>query len=250
MGSNSIANKQVEHYTLGNKQTTTLTRSLMVCGVAFISICAFSYGLYMILNNYITEENVQIIPILYGVSFVLLIVSMFMSMFTFSRIEKTSIVTILIAIILYSIAEGIAFGILFFAISRSFEETVNLSDLCFIFGIGGGIFLISGFIGTLMSNKTTVTLGKILSIMTIILLLVFLPLMLILAFIPGVQVFSDKLFALYNIIAGVLFILYAAYDFSVIKKMEQYIKLQSDKIQLKYVLMFGFKLLIDLIGII
>ncbi|GHU50693.1 hypothetical protein FACS189459_5060 [Bacilli bacterium] len=61
---------------------------------------------------------------------------------------------------LYSIGEGIAFGILFFAVHLSSEY--DLSGLSFVFLIGGGLFCVSGLIGSILSQKAAFTLGKFL----------------------------------------------------------------------------------------
>jgi FtsH-binding integral membrane protein len=61
---------------------------------------------------------------------------------------------------------------------------------------------------------------------------------------------SNSTGMLINFIWGFLLILYILYDFSVIKKSDTYLSTTEENIRNNYVLMFGFKLLIDLVGLL
>jgi FtsH-binding integral membrane protein len=61
---------------------------------------------------------------------------------------------------------------------------------------------------------------------------------------------SDKLNLVIWAVWGFLIILYIMYDFSVIKKSQQYIQMTDESTQKKYVFMFGFMLFINLIQLL
>jgi xanthine/uracil/vitamin C permease (AzgA family) len=65
--------------------------------------------------------------------------------------------------LIYSIAEGISFGILFYAISLS-ANNLNIQDIIGVLAISSAMFLFCGLVGSLFSLKTTFTLGLILLI--------------------------------------------------------------------------------------
>lgn len=51
-------------------------------------------------------------------------------------------------------------------------------------------------------------------------------------------------------LAGLLMVGYIAYDINMIQKQETFIGAQDDKVQRNMIFLFGFKLLVDLVGLI
>jgi FtsH-binding integral membrane protein len=76
----------------------------------------------------------------------------------------------------------------------------------------------------------------------------FMIIMMLVAFLGG-SIISEKWSIGINVVFGLLMILYIMFDFSVIKKSESFIQALDSDMQLKFTLMFGFKLLIDLMGL-
>ncbi|MDR2567924.1 MAG: hypothetical protein LBC44_01285 [Mycoplasmataceae bacterium] len=247
----------VEGQILTQKRSSLLSRSLIVAGVCFLAIFAFSWILYFILNNVLdlsADSAGTTIIILYAVAAVLIIVSFIMSMVVWAKINTVRIGTIITTIVFYSVAEGIGFGILFFAIGLSTEASEIMRDVMLLFLAGGLIFAITGIIGTMLSKKATIGLGKFILIATIayivIMLITFI--VVIVAAAVGNGAILDALnsnaflFLIFGF-EGILFILYIAFDFSSIKKSEAFI---NSELSFRYSLIFGYKLLIDLIGLI
>jgi FtsH-binding integral membrane protein len=110
------------------------------------------------------------------------------------------------------------------------------------------IFIISGLIGTVLTTKFTLSLGKILVVTTIAFLLVYFIAIMLTMFIPGAA--TNNFYYLIYAIFGLLMIGYIMYDFSIIKKMDGFVAAQHSEIQKKLVFMFGFKLLIDFVGLV
>jgi hypothetical protein len=129
-----------------------------------------------------------------------------------------------------------------------------MRDVMLLFLAGGLIFAITGIIGTMLSKKATIGLGKFILIATIayivIMLITFI--VVIVAAAVGNGAILDALnsnaflFLIFGF-EGILFILYIAFDFSSIKKSEAFI---NSELSFRYSLIFGYKLLIDLIGLI
>jgi FtsH-binding integral membrane protein len=150
---------------------------------------------------------------------------------------------------LYSFAQGISFGALFFILdlAQVAGSQYKLWDIIYIFAIGGGIFLISGVIGSFLSHKATITLSKFLLYISMSVLVLFVVLMFLAIF--GVFA-SERFYLILYFLMGVIYILYIMWDFSVIRKSEQFMQMADDKVKLNFVLMFGYKLLVDFIGLI
>jgi FtsH-binding integral membrane protein len=161
------------------KQTSILSRSLLVAGIAFGLMFAFSLALYLILNKYVTVgKNDGIISSLYVIAIICIIATLIMSFFTLRRIEKVSLALLISMIALYGIGNGLSFGILFYAISLS-QSAVNMIDIMLCFLVTCVVFAISGVVGTILSLKFTLSLGKFLMIATMSFIFTFLILMFI-----------------------------------------------------------------------
>jgi hypothetical protein len=81
-------------------------------------------------------------------------------------------------IVLYAIGNGLSFGVLFYAISLS-QSSIDMYDIIICFLLTCGIFAISGTVGTMLSARFTLSLGKFLMIATFAFLISFLILMFI-----------------------------------------------------------------------
>jgi divalent metal cation (Fe/Co/Zn/Cd) transporter len=82
----AVVNSQGQFET--KKQTSILSKSLIVGGVAFGITFAFSLLLYFLLNKYISNENQDIVTSLYVISIICIIATLVLSLFTLRRIEK------------------------------------------------------------------------------------------------------------------------------------------------------------------
>jgi hypothetical protein len=148
--------------------------------------------------------------------------------------------------LIYSIAEGIAFGVLFYAIYLT--SALNMQDIIGVFAISAAMFIFSGLIGSLFSIKTTFTIGKILLIASLSYLFI-LPIFVLIVMFNPIFINQPLVLAVYSIM-GFIMLLYIMYDFSVITKINQFAMIVSNKEQIMYSLMFGFKLLIDFVGLV
>jgi FtsH-binding integral membrane protein len=165
------------------KQASVLSKSLLVAGIAFILIFAFSFGLFSFLEKkYGANVNSNVITILYVISIVCLIATLIMCFVVSTKINKCKLSTIITMIALYGIANGICFGLLFYAIQHTNNVHVNMSDILYCFLITGCVFAVSGIVGTLLSVKFTLTLGKFLLIATLTFFLVYIILMIVMIF--------------------------------------------------------------------
>lgn len=231
------------------KTSSLLSKCLMVAGIGFVVIFAMAFALFQLMlkfENQILGKQEIIAGLMIG-SVILLIVSMIMSVVLWMRIEKCSPITIFFAMAFYSIAEGISFGIFFFALKL--ETTYNTLDFLFIFLIVGLIFSITGLIGNLLSNKAFVSFTKFIIIATFSFLAMYLIFFIVSFFAFNSKYFNYMSYIIYGI-SGILTILYLVWDFAAIRKLDSFVSLKEDAIQRKYVLMFGFKLLIDLIALV
>jgi len=232
------------------KQSSVLSKALLVAGISFVVIFAFSYLLYFLLNKYLKNPNGDTIGALYFVSIICLITTIVMSMVVSYRINKVKLATIISMICVYGIGNGIMFGILFYAIAQTnnIGSNVNMQGILFCFLIAGGIFGISGLIGTFLSMKFTLTLGKFLMIATLVFMAIYLVIVLYILF--SGNNFDTKTYLIVSGVWGLLLIGYIMYDFSIIKKSEAFMELLDSKTQTKFVFMFGFMLLVNLIAIL
>jgi FtsH-binding integral membrane protein len=189
------------------------------------------------------QDNV-IIP-LYIVSVIMLIASLIMSVVVSARIMKVKLATIISMIFLYGIANGISFGILFYAIQVTPDTNVHMVDFLVCFLITCGVFAITGFLGTLLSLRFTLSLGKFIMIATFSFMFIFLILIIVSLFTNILG--GDKIQLVIYGIWGGLMILYVLYDFSMIKKSQSFTDLLDSDTQTKFVFMFGFTMLVNLI---
>ncbi|MDR2636589.1 MAG: Bax inhibitor-1/YccA family protein [Mycoplasmataceae bacterium] len=238
----AVVNSQGQFET--KKQTSILSKSLIVGGVAFGITFAFSLLLYFLLNKYISNENQDIVTSLYVISIICIIATLVLSLFTLRRIEKIKLALLIWMIVLYAIGNGLSFGVLFYAISLS-QSSIDMYDIIICFLLTCGIFAISGTVGTMLSARFTLSLGKFLMIATFAFLISFLILMFISLFTHILG--SEKINILIWAIWGVMIILYIMYDLSVISKSQQFIQMSDSPTQTKYVFMFGFMLFVNLI---
>jgi hypothetical protein len=173
-----------------------------------------------------------------------------MSIYVSFRMAKVKLGTIIAMISLYAIANGIMFGILFYAIQHTdgMDSSINMQDFLYCFLITGAVFAICGGVGSILSTRFTLSLGKFLMIATFSLL----GFLLIFGLI-SVFAFHHNFDTLHTVILGVwglLMIGYIMFDFSVIRKSQSFMDLVDDDMQIKYVFLFGFTLLIDLINML
>jgi hypothetical protein len=160
-------NTYIKGQVLGKKQQSLLTYSLYVAGIAFLFIAALTFGFYQMYAHVLKSghDSERLVSALYIVSIILIIVSSFMAMSQFSKLMfmptriKNWVPILMIAF--YCVAEGIAFATLFYAINLSAPHSnMNMADLAGIFVVGAGIFIIGGFIGTILTANATFTIAK------------------------------------------------------------------------------------------
>jgi FtsH-binding integral membrane protein len=117
---------------LSKTQYSLLSRSLIVAGVGFGFIALFSWLFYFIYST--TNVSANAVNAMYFISIILIIVVAFMSVSLMAKtmlaphnVKKT---TPFIMFGLYSIAEGIGFGTLFYAIHESAGNSpIHIEDL-------------------------------------------------------------------------------------------------------------------------
>jgi len=233
------------------KHSSILSKSLLIAGIAFIAIFGFSFGLYKLLwSKYGAQISNNTVIALYVISILMLIGSIIMVVIVLPRIMKVKLATLISLVILYSIANGISFALLFYAIKQTnhviHDSSFQVGDICWCFLISGAIFLITGFLGTLLSVRYTLSLAKFLMIATMVFMVCFLVFFIINIF---TQLTTTTFIIIYGI-WGFLMILYIMFDFSMIKKSQPFISIQENSIQTKFVWMFGFTLLVDLIQLV
>ncbi|MDR3257434.1 MAG: hypothetical protein LBT17_01410, partial [Mycoplasmataceae bacterium] len=155
---------------------------------------------------------------------------------------------------IYIIAEGAGFGILFTAFYAQFGLSKGVSYLLLIFAAGGVAFLICALIGKSLSTKQMISFGKFVGYMSIGFMIVFAMCMLammITLFIPGAGGWMGG--GMWTLIIGLstlLFLFYTIFDVSMISKTQQFIATDDRNIVWNIGMIFGFRLLVDLVGLI
>jgi FtsH-binding integral membrane protein len=184
--SNYSATVNSQNQVFVKKQASVLSKALLVAGIAFIIMFAFSLSLYAILSkSVVVGKNDGVLSALYIVAIICIIAVMIMSIFTMRGIDKMKLSTIITMIVLYGIGNGMAFGVLFYAIEQS-QSSVDMIDVMTCFLITGLIFGICGTIGTFLSAKFTLSLGKFLLIATFAFLAIYFILIFMSLFTTGI----------------------------------------------------------------
>jgi FtsH-binding integral membrane protein len=184
--SNYTATVNSQNQVFVKKQASVLSKSLMVAGVAFILMFAFSLALYALLNRFVVVGvNDSALSAIYMISIFCILAVMIMSIFTMKGIDKMKLSTIITMIVLYGVGNGMAFGVLFYAIEQS-QSAVSMIDIMTCFLLTGLIFGICGAIGTVLSAKFTMSLGKFLMVATFAFLGIYLILIIMSMFTSGI----------------------------------------------------------------
>jgi uncharacterized membrane-anchored protein len=154
------------------------------------------------------------------------------------------------------VAEGLGFGLLFLAFIINFatenSSTKGIFYLIFVFAAGGLAFIIASFIGKAISDKAAISLAKftaILSIGFMIVMFVFLITALVVAIVSS-QFNNDVLFLIIIGLSTVLFLLYLVLDMKSIAKTQQFLNVDNAALTSKLGMIFGFRLLVDLVGLV
>jgi len=114
------------------KHSSILSKSLLLAGIAFLAIFAFSFGLYSLLEHKYPNYNIPdgTVTGLYVISVLMLLGSIIMAVVTLPRIMRVKLSTIITLVVLYSIANGISFALLFCAVAATHNIGAN-------FNVGG-----------------------------------------------------------------------------------------------------------------
>jgi len=237
---------------LTKTQSSLLSKSLLIAAIGFAIIALSGLGFYYLLDHIVKNNQGNTLIALYIVSILFILISSFMAMYLFGKMfvapDKIKYATIIAMLLMYSLAEGFGFGTLFYAVMNTNGVSgFEAYDLFIIFGIGAAVFLIAGLIGMFLNSNATMSLGKIIMYMSMALLPIWLVVILLSIFNVG---FSLGMWtAIYSVVA-LLFVLYIVFDFSTIAKMNQFTSLASTSVQFKMAFLFGFKLLMDFVGLI
>jgi FtsH-binding integral membrane protein len=165
---------------------------------------------------------------------------MILSIYWQFRFLKVSNTFMYVVFGVYILAQGFGFGILF--------TTWNAIELIGIFAIGGGLFTAMGTYGYFAKDLSS--WGRILSIygLTIFVMWLISFLLIYLGIINAKASYS-----MFTIAFGILFLGYTAYDVWLLKKTSQWQEATgnlNEEMEYRLTLFFGFRLLVDLIGLI
>jgi hypothetical protein len=104
-----------------------------------------------------------------------------------------------------------------------------------------------------MSLKATESLGKFIGVMSIGFMFVFFIGMiatLIIGLTSTGGFMGDGLYIFLISLSTILFLAYMAFDMSLISKTSQFSQIDDNKVMFNFVLIFGFRLLVDLVGLV
>jgi hypothetical protein len=194
---------------------------------------------------------------LWAISIILILVAMILSMvvngkffLNMGQVKKSLVWSMWIV---YIIAEGAGFGILFTAFCVQFSIDKGILYLLLIFAAGGVAFLICALIGKSLSTKQMLSFGRFVGYMSIGFMVVFgicMLIMMIMMFIPNVGWAGGAMWTLIIGLSTLLFLFYMIFDVSMISKTQQFIATDDKNVVWTVGMIFGFRLLVDLVGLI
>jgi hypothetical protein len=160
-----------------------------------------------------------------------------------NEINNTTLITMMLV---YTLAEGASFGVLFTSIQYMLphQQQYMMQDILGVFIVAAVVFITAGAIGFVSANKENFGLMKFMGILSIA-LVVLIPIILLSMFVFNITPF---MIVLYGIMA-LLMICYIIYDFIVITRLQTFVQLESNNVTFAFCLLFGFKLLSDFIGL-
>ena len=236
------------------KQRKLVSKSFLVTGVSFALICLIGYVSSIIVDSagllkgldttktfdlsiYRTFGRLARLSLASGV---LLIISIFLSVWWNVRFMRVSKTFMHVAFGVYILAQGFAFGTLF--------AVWNIRDIIWVFGLGGTLFGIMGFVG--YYSRDLSSWGRLLFIYSFVVLFCWLIsyVLILIGFINARASYSMMTLAF-----GILFLGYTAYDVWLLKKTAQWRESIGDLDQdteYRIILFFGYRLLVDLVGLI
>lgn len=240
---------------LSHSQMSLLNRSMLYAGIGFILIALIGFGIAMGLWSANGQALINSVPLLWTFSVILILVAMILSMVVnvkfFTRMGNVSKALVLTMWGIYVVAEGLGFGMLFLCFMVQFEMQQGILYLMFVFAAGGVAFLIAALIGKSLSNRATMALGKFISMLSIAFMVMFFVFMIATLIVSLTGSFaSDGLFLMIIGLSTILFLLYMVFDISAISKTQQFIGIDNTQINWTLAMMFGFRLLVDLVGLI
>ncbi len=240
------SNLKYNYKTLSQSQGSLLTRSFLVTGISFLLICLIGYGFGVLFNKMVFEwGKADAVNSLYMISVLIIFISIFGSMIVMRNLLSQQTWKIAMWIGLYCIGEGIGVGMLFALFAN------DTYTLVLLFGVCGALFITCSLIGKILTANGAFKLIKFLSYcmiaMFVLMILMFIPMILM---INGASILSFRWY--YWLILGlscIFFMGYIAYDVFLISKTSQFVALEDNRAQTNLVLYFGYKLLIDLMGL-
>ncbi len=232
---------------LSTKHGSILIRSFLVTGVSFLLIALIGYAFGILFNKCVYEWHYfQTVSSLYMISILIVFISIFGSMIVMRNLFTQSTWKIVLWILLYCLGEGIGCGMLFSLFTN------DSYSMILIFGVCGVVFGMCALIGYFLNMKAAFGLAKLLRIawacMLFVMLLMFIPMTVML--VSGTTMWGFQWY--YWLIFGLsafLFMGYISFDVWMISNTAQFLNAGEDRAINNLVLYFGYKLLIDLMGL-
>lgn len=248
---NTVASQtSVKQFNKG--QISILSWTLLIAGVGFILVGVIGWLTSYIVNHAIAQGSDATMMGLTIGFVVLLLTSQIMALFAYARIERLSKITIGVIISFYCLGMGIGFGLLFSMLTLQYGLQ-GIYYIALAFAIGGLCFLVSALISKVLSNRAYIGFGKFVMFLSLGYFAIF-GLMMILfivsIFVPSMIGTLNNLYLLGLALSTLLFFFYMILDLATIRKMSAFIQAQESKVAWNFIWMLGFKLLMDLVGLV
>ena len=253
--------KVVQTKTFSKAQGSMLTKSLLISGICFILVCAASIGWGIMFANLYNDMSWQTWDLVYSLYFVALFViiaSMILSMVWQKKIKTAGIGLTAMVFIIYILGQSLGFGMVFGLIigevgyDDSTQGMTAIAQLGLIFGVTGILFALMAFVGSIMNNKVAMTMKKFMMVgmMIVFGMMLFISMMWLFSALFWMPSYTSAnwFYWLIILLMAPLMLCYVAYDIYQIKKMDTFNTLQG-KEKMNITLMFAFKLLVDLVGL-
>ena len=236
------------------KQRKIVSKSFLVTGFSFALICLIGYVSSIIvdsaglLRGLDTTKTFDLgvyrsfgrLARLTLASGVLLIVSIVLSVWWSLRFMQVSRTFMFVAFGVYILAQGFAFGTLF--------AIWNIRDIIWVFGLGGTLFGSMGLVG--FFSRDLSSWGRLLFKYSLVLIFCWL-ISYVLISIGFINARAS--YSMMTLGFGILFLGYTAYDVWLLKKTAQWkesLGQLDEDMEQRIVLFFGYRLLVDLVGLI
>lgn len=259
-----FSKKQQKQIYFDGKQTTSqqqskiIVRALIYCAIGFLIIAGLSFGFSILWQAIFTNglhDTVNIIIVICVTIGLLLLSSILAGIWQLKMIFKASPIFTCIVWGIFIISTSLAFSSIIAPWSKSYWWIVGA-----VFGMGAVIFGVLGLIGWGLSRKSILTINKMMLIGGLILAIA--SIVLIILGVCGTlssndsPIFYVQTVIFYFIAGGFLLLSFVSTlsTFASIKYMQQFAQLrgkENDKqIMNRLSILYGYKLLVNFIGII